>query len=365
MADARFYRNAGPFSLERVARSIGARLCTESDAGRIIADLAPLETATPSDLSFFTQPQYRAAFLDSRAGACLVHEDKAVQLKNANMPKETVLLTCALPYRAFGKAVALFYPEAVHAGVCILDESELKPTPRGAHVAADAILEEDVTVEAGAVIGARAHIGGGSFIGAHSVVGAGVTIGRASFLASHVSVSHALLGDRIILHNGVRIGQDGFGFAMDAESASLGHGKIPQIGRVIIQDDVEIGANSAIDRGFLGDTVIGAGSKIDNLVQIAHNVVLGRGCVIVAQAGIAGSTRLGEMVAVGGQAGISGHLEIGSGAQIAAASGVIRAIAAGESHGGYPSRPIRQWRREVATLVHLAQKGRSGRDAKD
>ena len=366
MADARFYGNAGPFSLKELAHDIGARLFPDggADGERIIAGLAPLETATPADLSFFTQPQYRTAFLDSRAGACLVHAEKAAELAKARNCEEMTLLTSALPYRAFGAAVALFHPEAARAGVRILGESEWNSTPRGARIAVDAVLEEDVTLEAGAIVGARARVGRGSFIGAHSVVGAGVAMGRESFLASHVSVSHALLGDGVVLHNGVRIGQDGFGFAMDEASVSLGHGKIPQIGRVIIQDDVEIGANSTIDRGFLGDTVIGAGSRIDNLVQIAHNVVLGRGCVIVAQAGIAGSTRLGEMVAMGGQAGIAGHLEIGSGAQIAAASGVIRDVAAGESHGGYPSRPARQWRREVATLAGLAQKGRSGRGGK-
>ena len=356
MADARFYRNAGPFSLGEIARNLGVRLPDGADAGRVIADLAPLETATPADLSFFAQPNYRRAFLNTQAGACILHDNTAASTGEA--PPQTTLLTCATPYRAFGQAVALFYPAAARAGISFLGDSPLRQTESGAHIAADAILEDDVTLQPGALVGARAHIGRGSFIGAHSIVGAGVAIGRDSFLAPHVSLSHALLGDRVVVHTGARIGQDGFGFAMDAQSASLGHGKIPQIGRVVIQDDVEIGANTTIDRGFLGDTVIGAGCKLDNLVQIAHNVVLGRGCVIVAQAGIAGSTRLGETVALGGQAGISGHLRIGSGAQIAAAAGVTRQVEAGEIHAGYPSRPIRQWRREVATLARLAQKDR-------
>ena len=355
MADARFYRNAGPFPLGEIAQRLGVRLPDGVDASRLVADLAPLETATPTDLSFFAQPKYRRAFLNTQAGACILHETAA---STSEPPPQTALLTCANPYRAFGQAVALFYPAAARAGVSFLGDSPLRQRESGARIAADAILEDDVTLQPGALVGARAHIGRGSFIGAHSIIGAGVAIGRDSFIAPHVSLSHALLGDRVVVHTGARIGQDGFGFAMDAQSASLGHGKIPQIGRVVIQDDVEIGANATIDRGFLGDTVIGAGCKLDNLVQIAHNVVLERGCVIVAQAGIAGSTRLGEMVAVGGQAGISGHLRIGSGAQIAAASGVTRQVEAGEIHAGYPSRPIRQWRREVATLARLAQKDR-------
>lgn len=362
MADSRFYRNVGPFRLGDIARGIGAGWFKHEAGERVIADVAPLENATSADLSFFIHPKYRDDFFQSRAGACLLDEDKVEKVLQTGKPSsEMALLTCKSSYRAFGEAVALFYPEAHRSGVDFAGAGKLEKTTGGACVAVDAVLEDDVTLETGALVGAGARIGRGCYIGAGCVIGAGVAIGRGSLLAPHVSVSHALLGDRVVLHNGVRIGQDGFGFAMSPD----GHGKIPQVGRVIIQDDVEIGANTTVDRGFLGDTVIGAGSKIDNLVQIAHNVVLGRGCVIAGQAGIAGSTRLGDFVSVGGQAGLAGHLEIGAGAQIAAAAGVARSIRPGQAYGGIPARPIRQWRRESAVLSRLIQKDRKEREGKD
>ena len=214
-------------------------------------------------------------------------------------------------------------------------------------------IEEGARIEAGAIIGREAQVGRGSTIAAGAVIGYRVTIGRGCYIGPGATVAHALVGDRVILHAGVRIGQDGFGFAMGAE----GHLKVPQIGRVIIQDDVEIGANTTIDRGALKDTIIGEGTKIDNLVQIGHNVVIGRHCVIVAQVGISGSTELGDFVVMGGQSGVVGHVKIGAGAQIAGASHVKDDVPPGARMGGTPAVPLRDYARQIAILKRLAERG--------
>jgi len=221
----------------------------------------------------------------------------------------------------------------------------------GSHVADDAVLGPGCQVDPGAVISSGARLGNGCRIRANAVVGKNVEIGDECDIGACASLSHCLVGNRVILHPGVRIGQDGYGFAMSAE----GHEKVPQLGRVVIEDDVEIGANTSIDRGAGPDTLIGAGCKIDNLVQIGHNVRLGPGCIVVAQVGISGSTEIGDFTVLAGQVGVTGHIKIGAGVTVAAKAGVTHDIPAGATVGGNPARPVREWRRSVAAVVRLGK----------
>lgn len=332
-----FFDRAGPFALDSVAAAVGAEVAAGGDAKRLVHDVKPLSEAGPDDVTFLDNRKYLAQLEGTRAGACLVQPALA-----ARVPAGTVALATRAPYRGFALALALFYPQAMRSRAARPEAATLiDPT---------ALIEDGAEIEPGAVIGAEAAIGRGSRIAAGAVIGHRVHIGRGCYIGPNATVIHALLGDRVIVHPGVRIGQDGFGFAMGAG----GHLKVPQIGRVIIQDDVEIGANTCIDRGALKDTVIGEGSKIDNLVQIGHNVIMGRHCVIVAQTGISGSSELGDFVVMGGQSGLVGHIKVGAGAQIAGASHVKDNVPAGARYGGTPARPFKQWAREIGALSRLA-----------
>jgi UDP-3-O-[3-hydroxymyristoyl] glucosamine N-acyltransferase len=262
------------------------------------------------------------------------------------VPAASVALVVADPYRAFATVAARLYPDAMRPGSAFATKG-LSPA---AHVHPEARLEADVAVDPGAVVGPGAEIGARTRIGASTIIGPGVRIGRDCAIASNVTLTNALVGNNVIIHAGARIGQDGFGFAMGPR----GHAKVPQIGRVIIQNDVEIGANTTIDRGANRDTIVGEGTKIDNLVQVGHNVVIGRHCVIVSQAGISGSTTLEDFVALGGQAGLAGHLRLGAGAQLAARSGLMNDIPPGGRWAGYPAKPRKTFFREIATLAKLA-----------
>ena len=212
-----------------------------------------------------------------------------------------------------------------------------------------------MTVEPGAVIGPQAEIGSGTVVGPNVVIGPSCRIGRNCRVGAGASIQHSLIGNRVIVHPGVRLGQDGFGYSMGPK-----HIKIPQLGRLIVQDDVEIGANTTIDRGSLRDTTIGEGTKIDNLVQIGHNVVVGRHCVIVAQVGISGSAELGDYVVLGGRVAVGEHIKIGSGAMIGGTSAVNDDVPAGERWIGSPARPVREWMRAHRALLALANEKRSG-----
>jgi UDP-3-O-[3-hydroxymyristoyl] glucosamine N-acyltransferase len=341
MADPRFFENNGPFALRRLAELSGAELAENADPERLMHDIGPLETAGVDELSFLDNTAYLEAFANSRAGACVVsprYRDRA--------PEGMVLLSSPHPYQAYARIAQAFYPlPAIDAGIsasAVVDPS--------ATIGAETEVGPNVVVGAGALIGARC------LLGPQVVVGPGVVIGDDCRLHAGVVISHGLVGNRVTLYPGVKVGQDGFGLAMDP----AGHVRVPQVGRVIIGDDCVIGANTTIDRGHIRDTVIGPGCWIDNLVQIGHNVELGQGCVIVAQAGISGSTKFGDFVAVGGQAGLTGHLSIGDGAQIAAQSGVMADIPAGARVAGSPSQPIREYFRQVTALRRLV-KQRGGR----
>jgi UDP-3-O-[3-hydroxymyristoyl] glucosamine N-acyltransferase len=231
----------------------------------------------------------------------------------------------------------------------VLGEAGISPT---AAIHPDAKLEPGVVVEAHAVVGPRAEIGRGTVISPNSVIGFDVRIGRDSYIGPTTVVIHALLGDRVTIHSGACIGQDGFGFVPGQQR----HTKIPQVGRVVIQDDVEIGANSTVDRGSSRDTIIGQGTKIDNLVQIGHNVIIGRNCLIAGHVGISGSVVIGDFVMLGGKVGLRDNISIGSGAIIAGASAVRSDVPAGARWAGFPAQSIQRWLREVALLRRMARR---------
>ena len=342
MDELMFFRRALTPTLAEIVEWTGAKTLPGADLTATIKGVAPLDQGRKGDLVFLDNPKYAAQLAGTEASACLVQERYADRV-----PGHVVALIAREPYRACALVTARLFPTAARPQ-SLFDAHGVSP---GASLHPLARLEADVVVDPGAVIGPRAEIGAGAVIGANAVIGPDVRIGRNSCVGAGATVSNALIGDRVIIHPGVRIGQDGFGFAMGAG----GHLKVPQIGRVVIQDDVEIGANSTIDRGANRDTIIGEGTKIDNLVQIAHNVVIGRHCVIVSQVGISGSTELGDYVVVGGQAGVTGHLRIGMGAQIGAQSGVMADVPPGAKMGGSPAKNAREWLKGVATLDRLVK----------
>lgn len=340
MPDQRYFHRAGPFTLGQIAAHCGATLTDPSHENLKLIDVAPLNVAGSTELAFIDNRKYRDQFTATKAGACLMKPD----LKDMT-PKGVVPLLTPNPYKSYALAAQLFYPTPLPDPV-ISDRAVIDPTAK---------LGAGCRVDANAVIGANVTLGDGCWVEAGAIISDNVQIGSKCRIGVNASVSHTIIGTNVRLYPGARVGQDGFGFAIDPK----GFVKVPQLGRVIIEDHVEIGANTCIDRGAGPDTVIGMGTWIDNLVQIAHNVRIGRGCILVGQVGIAGSTVIEDFVAIGGQVGIAGHLHIGKGAQLAAGSGVIGDIEAGEVVMGYPALPKTQFMRHVAYLNRITRKGKT------
>ncbi|MBL8550752.1 MAG: UDP-3-O-(3-hydroxymyristoyl)glucosamine N-acyltransferase [Hyphomonadaceae bacterium] len=326
MIDARFYETLGPLSVRELADGLHA----EGDLDRLISSAAPFERAGPNDLCFYEGALPKDQ-LETTAGVCLMRAEIAPMAKRAG-----AIVVAQAPRVAFGRmALRLFRPRSFAAGVAVHPEAR---------------LEAGVELGAGAVIGARAQIGAETRIGPNAVIGPGVTIGRRSKIGANCTIGFALIGDDVTVLAGAVIGEAGFGVAGDAG----GLHDVPHLGRVIVQDRVTIGANSTIDRGVFDDTILAEEAKIDNLCQIAHNVTIGRRTMMAAFAGVSGSTRIGDDVRMGGRVGVSDHRSVGEGAALAGGSAVLQDVPAGETWGGYPAKPVRAWMREIAWLKSKA-----------
>jgi UDP-3-O-[3-hydroxymyristoyl] glucosamine N-acyltransferase len=342
MSDPIFFRPIRSITAGEIATFTGARLLDPSLADRSVSSLAPLAEGGDGALVYAEGARQAAWLPGLKAAAILCPEALANQA-----PPGTAILVSSRPQRDFCMIGRLLFPAAVRPSGITGEQG----VSARALIGEGAVIEQGATVEAMAVIGPGAEIGRGTIIAAGAVVGPSCRIGRDGYVGPGASLFCALIGDRVILHPGVRIGQDGFGFV----PGDRGLEKVPQVGRVIIQDDVEIGANSTIDRGTLSDTMIGEGTKIDNLVQIAHNVRIGRHCAIAAMSGISGSVEIGDFAMLGGRVGITDHVRIGDRAQIAAGSGVMNDIPPGARWAGAPAQPVRDFFREIAYTRSMAK----------
>lgn len=338
MSDSRFFKKPKPLSLGDIAKISGAELYGEADPQMMVADVAPIQTATSDCVSFIDNKKYMDAFSKSEAGACFVSPDNVEKA-----PKGMALLVSKQPYKAYAKAAQKFYPEPSWDKSYIADTAFIHPT---AKIGSQCIIDHNV------YIGRNVEIGDNSWIKPNTVIGLGCVIGDNAVIGSNSSLSNAIIGSNCRFLPGVRIGQDGFGFAIDP----AGHVLVPQLGRVVIGDRVCIGSNTTIDRGAGPDTEIGDGTMIDNLVQIGHNVKIGKFCIIVSQVGISGSTVIEDYAVLAGQVGVAGHITVGRGARVAAQSGLMRDVPAGAEVMGSPAVPLREKFKQIAMLSKLAKK---------
>jgi UDP-3-O-[3-hydroxymyristoyl] glucosamine N-acyltransferase len=336
MTDDSFFARQGPFTLGDVAARAGARLSPDAPAGLLLRGIAALDAAGADELSFFCDARMAEAFAASHAGAVITSEKLSRHPHNGCW-----LLLADDPRLAFAQIGLMFHPRDTADG----------RIDAAARIDASAVLGEGCSVDAGAVIGPGARLGARCHVGANAVIGGAVVLGEACCIGANSAISHAVIGDRVRVGCGVVIGGEGFGVVAGPRGLLCS----PQLGRVVIGDDVRIGGNCTIDRGAMEDTVIGAGTVIDNLVHIAHNVTVGRNCIFAGQVGIAGSTQIGDNVMVGGQVAISDHLRVGRNVRIAGKSGVTRDIPDGGAVAGYPAVPVRQWHRQTATLARSAR----------
>jgi UDP-3-O-[3-hydroxymyristoyl] glucosamine N-acyltransferase len=336
MADVRFFHRAGPFTLGEISALVAGEPLDPGGLAMPIHDIASLESAGPSDISVFTDVRYLDALVSTRAGAIIISR-KLAQHASAS----SRLIFVKDPRLAYAQVGKLFYPApTLEAGI---DQT--------ARVHQSASIGAGSQIDAGAVIGRNVEIGERCHIGNNVVLAEGVSLGDECTIGANTTISHALIGRRVEIETGVTIGSQGFGFV----PGPTGLERMLQLGRVVIEDGVRIGANCAIDRGATDDTVIGAGSVLDNLVHIAHNVRLGRHCVICAQVGIAGSTVVGDGVMMGGQTGVADHLTVGAHAQIAAKSGVMRDVEPASVVGGFPAVAIKAWHRQTVGLARISK----------
>ena len=338
MADAKFFTNYGPFNLKELADFVGARLVAPSvgadgrDSYPQIVDVCSLERVVPDSISFLTNPKYLKDLQETIVLACIIDEKHV-----SRAPDHIWLVVSENAHKAYAQIAAKFYP---------FNEQERREISPHAIISETAVIGKGVLIGPHAIIEDRVIIGDGSIIGAGTVIKKGVVIGQDCEVRENCVISHTVMGDGVLVLQGCSIGHDGFGFANDR---GVYH-KVPQLGLVLIGNNVEIGVLCAIDRGSSMDTVIGDMCRIGNMTQIAHNVTLGRGCILAGQVGIAGSTHIGDYCVIGGQAGVAGHLRIGQKVQVAGKAGIVRDVADNESVGGFPAVPIRDWHRQAAVL---------------